>query len=152
MTSVYYAQKLKSSTAVTRSSISKLETEVAMLQKAKTGAQATLTHPGEAAKFDAAVSALLVAIMKERLDTGITVASVLPAKSVLASSATSFDMLADKLDGTPLKSARFNVRGNYQTYEGLLEYIGKLRKMSVAVVYLKIDATAFEMGLRAYGI
>lgn len=139
-------------TAAAKMSITKLEGEVRTLKKSQIAAQEVLQHQAPALKLDTSVTGLLVAVMHERLENGITVASVLPSKSVQASESASLEKFADTLDGTELKSARFNVRGNYASYEGLLSYVAKLRELPVAVVYMKVEANTFELGLRAYGI
>lgn len=150
-TSAFYAHKTKGTIAVTKTAITKLENDVRELKKSRTVAQDLLQHQAEAPTLDTAITNLLVAVMRERLENGISVASVLPAKNVLASESATFDKLADSLDGTTLKSARFNVRGNYTSYEGFLNYVAKLRELPVAVVYMKVEANSFEVGLRAYG-
>jgi hypothetical protein len=150
-TSVIYANKWKVAAGAVRSDVSKLTGNLRELSTSKAAVQNVLVTPAEAPTLDFSLSSLLVQIMKERLNSGISVSSVLTSKNVSASEAASFDKIADSLDGTPLKSARLNVRGTYQTYDGLMGYVAKMRELPVAVVFMKVEGNQFELGLRAYG-
>lgn len=150
-TSGYYANKSRESMTVTKSSIAKLTSDDKQLKAAHATAETVLTQRAPTPKLDTTLSSLLVAVMKERLATGVNVSSLVPSKNVLAAEAASFEKMAESLDGSPLKSVRLNIRGTYQSYEGFLQYVSRLRELPVAVVFLKVEANSFELGVRAYG-
>jgi hypothetical protein len=151
-TSALYADKTKAKVLVAKQNSAKLEKEVRDTGTAKNELSRILTKNVSAQRLDAVVATLMVRILAERLSTGITIGSMSPGKQVSTSGTATFDQLADPLDGTDIRTVRLNVRGSYETYEGLLQYVSKLRELPVSVVQLKIEARQFEIGVRAYGI
>lgn len=135
-----------------KSNLSKLEQDERSLKQSSSEVLRLLTTPSEAPALDTVMSALLVNIMRLRLENGIIVSAVNPAVNVATTGSSPVSALAQKMESSAVQSARVNVRGTYDNYEGLLAYIEQVRKQSVAVVYLKIEGQQFELGLRAYGV
>lgn len=138
--------------SLAKTAIAKLQQDQSDLKRSSTALSDLLQHQSEAPKLDVVTADLLVAVMHERLEHGITVAAVTPGKTVATQGASALAQMADKVEQTEVRSARVNVRGNYDNYAGLLGYIDTLRGTSVAVVYLKVEGRQFELGLRAYGL
>ena len=101
--------------------------------------------------LSAALSDTLIEIMKDRIEYGVTVSSVLPHKNTGGAGAAQLSKLQDPVPSTAVGTVRVNVRGTYSDYDGFLRYIQAIRKLPVAVTYLKIDGLTFLLGLRIYG-
>ena len=151
-TSGLYANRTAKSLSVAKSDLSKLEQDERSVKQSSNEVLRLLKTPSEAPALDTVVSGLLVNVMRLRLENGITVSAVNPAVNVATTGSSPVSALAKKLESSDVQSARVNVRGTYDNYEGLLTYIEQVRKQSVAVVYLKIEGQQFELGLRAYGV
>lgn len=98
-----------------------------------------------------AFSELLIAVMQNRVENGIRVASVVPHKNPGNSGIAETSKLKELVPNTSVGSIRINVRGSYDNYDGLTNYVTSLRKLPVSVVYLKVEEQNFELGLRVYG-
>lgn len=114
-------------------------------------AETLLTTTGAAPSLETTVSGLLVSVMSQRVEHGITVASMTAAKDSAGNEPAPIANLSDKAGSSELKSARFNLQGYYTSYEGFMAYLDVLRTMPVAVVQLRVEGNSFQVGLRAYG-
>lgn len=93
----------------------------------------------------------LLFLMKGQLAYGVSLSSVVANKQTGQANVTDAAALAEPVPNTPLRSIRLNVRGTYESYSGLLNYLAALRQRPVAIVHLKVEDKNFEMGVRIYG-
>jgi hypothetical protein len=135
-----------------KADLAKLQKDEASLKQSGGQLLPLLKQKSEPLALDTVVSNMLVSVMQARLESRITVSAVNPGTNIATNGASPISALANRLESSDVQSARVNVRGTYEDYEGLLSYIEKVRKQSVAVVYLKIEGQQFELGLRAYGV
>lgn len=135
-----------------KADLTKLAQDERSLKQSSNELLTLLKQTSEPLVLDKVVAGMLVNIMQLRLENGITVSAVNPGTNVATTGASPVSALAKKMESSDVQSARVNVRGTYDNYEGLLTYIEQVRKQSVAVVYLKIEGQQFELGLRAYGV
>ncbi len=151
MSSVLYAQHAKTTITAKRTVIAKLEGEARTLRSDQEDVDRLLTQKSEPKTLESALTNMLVILMRERNEDGISLATVLPAQTGPGNATLPMSALAEPVGVSNLKSARINVRGGYQSYDGLKEYLHALRTLPIALVYLKVEGNTFEMGLRAYG-
>lgn len=97
------------------------------------------------------MSDTLLAVMDNRVRYGISVGTIAPHKPSTGSSLAEFTQLADNVPGSTVPSVRINIRGTYRGLEGFNGYLAELRKLPLAIAYLKVEGTTFELGLRVYG-
>lgn len=135
-----------------KAQLAKLVQDERSMQQSSSEILRLLTQTSEPATLDTVMAGLLVDISRMRLENGITVSAVNPGVNIATTGASPVGALAKKLEASDVQSARVNVRGTYDSYEGLLTYVEQVRKHSVAVVFLKIEGQTFELGLRAYGV
>jgi hypothetical protein len=146
-----YAQRAQASLVAKKAVISKLEQEQRGLMSVKADTEALAASAGAPPTIEQSLADTLVVVLKERLESGILISSVTPQTTSPGNDAVLISSLSEKVGTSDIKSARVNVRGVYTTYEGLQAYIRTIQKLPVAVVFLKVEAQNFELGLRAYG-
>jgi hypothetical protein len=151
-TSGLYAHRTTKSISTAKANLAKLEQDEKSLRQSSGEMLKLLTKTSEPPSLNTVVASLLVTVMRQRLENGVSISTVNPATSIASNGTAPVKSLAKAFESSDVLSTRVNVRGTYDNYEGLLSYIEQVRKQSVAVVYLKIDGQQFELGLRAYGV
>jgi hypothetical protein len=132
--------------------VNKMKGQKRDADKASAELTETLKPDAQHVVLDKALSEVMLDVLNNRVQYGVTVSYTTPAKLGGSGSAMSkLDALAEDVPGTNVRSVRVNVSGTYETYQGLLGYLASLQGLPVAVVRLRVQEQAFEVALRVYG-
>ena len=111
------------------------------------------SEESKAEPLDKALPAATLWLTNSQVEYAITVVQANPAKTVGAGGVSPINDLAEVVPGTSLKSARINVKGTYQNYDGFVTFLRELTAVNPAsIVFLKVQNNAFEVGIRIYGV
>lgn len=151
-TSAFYGKKIHQELPVLKGQLSKAEKTLVELEKDGSALEMHLTKDATLIPLSTALSDALLSVMDNRVRYGIYVGNIAPHKSAAGNaSVAEFSQLSENVPGSSVPSVRMNIRGTYRGFEGLTGYLAELRKQPAAIVYLKVDGNAFELGLRVYG-
>ena len=128
-----------------------MEKKLKDAQQAQTSLENVLTEDKTPVVLDKAISEVMLAILNKRVEHGITVSYTTPAKLSTGGSISKLDALSEPVPGTKVQSVRINLNGNYQTYQGLLNFLKSLQGLPVSIVRLKVQDQSFELAIRIYG-
>jgi len=131
--------------------VRKMESQKKEADNAREELSAILKADTEHMSLNQTVSAVMLGVLNNRVQHGITVAFTTPAKLSGGASITKLDSLAEDVPGTNVQSVRINLSGTYETYQGLLGYLESFKALPVAVVRLKVQDQTFEVAIRVYG-
>lgn len=151
-TSAFYGKKIYQEIPALKGQLSKSEKTLVELDKDGQALEQHLTPDAARIPLTNALSNALLSVMDNRVRYGIYVGNIAPHKSAAGNaSVAEFSQLSENVPGSSVPSVRMNIRGTYRGLEGLIGYLAELRKQPAAIVYLKVDGNAFELGLRVYG-
>jgi hypothetical protein len=131
--------------------VRKMESQKKEADNAREELSAILHADKEHMSLNQSVSAVMLGVLNNRVQHGITVSFTTPAKLSGGGSITKLDSLAEDVPGTNAQSVRINISGTYETYQGLLGYLESFKTLPVAVVRLKVQDQTFEVAIRVYG-
>lgn len=151
-TSAFYGKKIYQEIPSLKSQLSKSEKSIVELEKDSQSLERYLKPDAARIPLNTALSNALLSVMDNRVRYGIYVGNIAPHKSAGGNAnAAEFSQLSENVPGSSVPSVRINIRGTYRGLDGLIGYLAELRKQPAAIVYLKVDGNAFELGLRVYG-
>jgi hypothetical protein len=151
-TSAFYGKKIYQEIPVIKGKLLKAEKTIAGLEKDGQTLQANLTQDATPVPLNTALSNAILSVMDNRIRYGIYVGNIAPHKSGAGNAGMAdFSQLSEKVPGSSVQSVRMNIRGTYRSLAGLTGYLAELRKQPAAIVYLKVNGDAFDLGLRVYG-
>lgn len=150
-TSVYYGKTTHEQLQGLKGKVAKQEKKAKELLRDAKFMEENLQPDEKNIVLNEALADAVLSVMRNRLQYNITVGSITPHKNTGNSAVAPLEKLAEQVPGTKLKSIRFNLRGTYKDYTGLVGYLAELRKQPVAINYLKVEGENFELGIRVYG-
>jgi hypothetical protein len=150
-TSAFYGKKLHQDIPALAGQLSTAEKALADLEKDSETLESHLTPDAAHITLNGAMSSTLLAVMDNRVRYGISIGTITPHKPATGAPTAEFSQLADNVPGSTVPSVRIDIRGMYRGLEGLNGYLSELRKLPLAISYLKVEGTSFEVGIRVYG-
>lgn len=151
-TSAFYGKKSYQEIPILKGQVEKNRKTLVDLEKDGQALQAELRPDAAKIDMNVALSDVLLALMDNRIRYGINVGNIASHKAAAGNAAVAeFSQLAEVVPGSTIPSVRLNVRGTYRGYDGLTGYLNELRKHPAAIVYLKVEGSTFDLGLRVYG-
>jgi hypothetical protein len=150
-TSAFYGKKIHQEVPAMAGQLKTAEKALGDLEKDSRTLEEHLVADKSRITLTSAMSDALLAVMDNRIRYGISVGTIAPHKPSQGAPVTDFAQLSDNVPGSTVPSVRIDIRGTYRGLEGLNGYLAELRKLSLAIAYLKVEGNTFELGIRVYG-
>jgi hypothetical protein len=150
-TSAFYGKKVQQDVPALAGQLKTAEKALGDLEKGSKTLEQYLKPDAARITLANAMSATLLAVMDNRIRYGINVGTIAPHKPSTGSTVAEFSQLADNVPGSTVPSVRIDIRGSYRGLEDLAGYLAELRKLPLAISYLKVEGNTFELGIRVYG-
>lgn len=112
--------------------------------------RSSLTPSEETFPLDKTVSEVILTLFNNRTEHGVNVANLVPERSTTGDM-VGIDELSEEVPGMSIRTVKVNITGTYDYYTGLVDYLGKLQKLPVAITRLKVQDNTFEASIRIFG-
>lgn len=153
LTSAYFGKNLYDSNIALKGKVEQLQRKQRDARQAVDALQQVLTQKGDATALDRALAAAMLEVYNKRVQYRISVSQARIANASAGGGTANVTQFAETVPSTGVKSVKITLAGTYADYEGLQGYLQHLLTANpVAMVYLKVDDSAFEVALRVYGV